>query len=374
MGQEAEAALRRNEAGLRLALEAGRMGSFEWVIETGEIRWSDNLEAIHGLARGAFDGTFESFQVLIHPDDRAGVLRNLRRCVESGADYEAEFRSAAPHGRVQWILGKGKVLHDEHGRASRMIGVCMDLTDRKRAEEALTEADRRKDEFLAMISHELRNPLWAIANASAVLDRIGSADPNAAEARGVIRRQTEQLTRLVNDLLDISGLAAGKMALQRTALDLAVVVRRCVDELAGARWMDRHRHELRLRPAPILGDGGRLQQVVTNLITNAVKYTPIGGSIVVEVEPEGGEAIFRVRDSGVGIAPEFLPRVFDLFAQSERGMERRGGGLGIGLALVKQLVDAHGGQVEVRSAGPDRGSEFVVRLPLAEAAGIPRSS
>ena len=168
-------ALSRNEAGLQLALEAGKMGSFEWNIQTNEIKWSDNLEAIHGLAPGTFDGTFESFQALIHRDDRAGVLENIRRSVETGADYEAEFRSATPDGSTHWILGKGMVLRDERGGPSRMLGVCMDITTRKRAEEALRESDRRKDEFLAMISHELRNPLFAIANAASVLDSLGDA-------------------------------------------------------------------------------------------------------------------------------------------------------------------------------------------------------
>ncbi len=365
-------ALRRNEARLRLALEAGDMGSFEWNIQTGEIRWSENLEAIHGLPQGTFSGTFESFQTLIHAEDRASVLEQIRRCVETGADYEAEFRSSAHGGTAHWIMGKGKVFADGQGRPSRMMGVCTDITRRKGAEEAIRESERRKDEFIAMISHELRNPLSAITSASALLDRVDMADPIGAKARGVIRRQTEQLTRIVNDLLDISRVTAGKLVLQETALDLAALVERCVKEIGGAHALDHHRRELRFARALVRGDSVRLEQVVTNLLTNAAKYTPAGGTITVEVEPVGGEAVLRVRDTGIGIGPDLLPRIFDLFVQSERGLDRRDGGLGVGLSIVRRLVEAHGGRVEARSAGTNLGAELIVRLPLAETPAEPR--
>jgi PAS domain S-box-containing protein len=364
---DAEEALRRKEASLLLALEAGEMGSFEWNIQTGEIRWSDNLEAIHGLPAGTFSGSFESFQTLIHAEDRAGVLEQIRCCVETGTDYEAEFRSSAHGGPPHWIMGKGKVFADGAGQPSRMMGVCMDITRRKRGEEAIRESERRKDEFIAMISHELRNPLSAIASASAVLDQVALGDPVATKASGVIRRQTAQLTRIVNDLLDISRITAGKLALQQAPLDLAGLVDRCVKELGGAHALDRHRREIRLARAMVRGDSVRLEQVVTNLLTNAVKYTPATGTISVEVEPVGDEAVLRVRDTGIGIAPDLLPRIFDLFVQSERGLDRRDGGLGVGLSIVRRLVEAHGGRVEARSAGTNLGAELIVRLPLADA-------
>ena len=364
--KQAEEALRRNEAGLRLALEAGEMGSWEWNIRTGEIRWSENLERIHGLATGSFNGTFDAYKALIHPDDREGVLAAIRTSIESRADYEAEFRSSSSRD-VRWMLGKGKVLTDEQGVPSRMIGICMDVTKRKRAEEAILQADRRKDEFLAMISHELRNPLSAIMNASALLDRASAADPAWSKTLSVILRQTEQLTRIVDDLLDISRLNAGKLILERNALDLANLVDRCVKVLAGRHLLDRHRLDLRLASAPVDGDGARLEQVVTNLLTNALKYTPAGGTIAVDVASDGAEAVLRVTDTGIGIPPELLPRIFDLFVQSERGLDRRDGGLGVGLSIVRRLVEAHGGRVDAESAGPNRGAEFVVRLPLATA-------
>ncbi len=371
-------ALNRNETGLQLALQAGNMGSFEWNIQTNEIKWSDNLEAIHGLEPGTFDGTFESFQALIHRDDRAAVLENIRRAVETGANYEVEFRSATLDGHTQWILGKGTVLRDERGAPWRMLGVCMDITTRKLAEETLRESDRRKDEFLAMISHELRNPLFAIANASAVLDSLATPDPVSAKARGMIRRQTEQLTRIVNDLLDIARLNTGKLVLQSTRLDLGALVEKCVAGLASNHLFDRHLYEVRVVPAMVHGDSARLEQILTNLLTNSLKYTPAGGAVIIGVETIDGDAVLRVRDTGFGIAPDLLPRVFDLFVQSERGLDRRDGGMGLGLAIVRQLVEAHGGRAEVHSDGPDCGTEIIIRLPLvnrvAASAGAALSS
>jgi CheY-like chemotaxis protein/two-component sensor histidine kinase len=223
-----------------------------------------------------------------------------------------------------------------------------------------------------MISHELRNPLSAIMSASVLLDRLAVGEATYGKACGVIRRQCEQLTRIVNDLLDISRLTAGKLTLHRVALDLAALVERCMGELAGAHLLDSHRYERRLAPVHVHGDSMRLEQVVTNLITNAVKYTPASGLISVEVEPVGDHAVLRVRDTGVGIDPDLLPRIFDLFVQSERGLDRRDGGLGVGLCIVRRLVEAHGGRVEARSAGLNQGAEVIVHLPLATAPAAER--
>lgn len=369
---KSEEALRRSEAGLRLALEAGEMGSFEWDIRTGELRWSENLETIHGLPAGSFGRTFDAFKGLIHPDDRERVLGAIGHSLETGSDYESEFRSAGSDGEEpRWMLGKGKVLVDEGGRPCRMIGVCMDITRRKRAEQATQEANRRKDEFIAMVSHELRNPLAAIMNQAALLDRITAGDDLSARACAAIRRQAQQLASIVDDLLDVSRLAAGKLTLERTTQDLAALVERCVQDFVGRRLLDEHRRELRLSPAYVSGDGPRLEQVVSNLLTNALKYTPRGGRITVTVDRQGGDAVLRVSDSGIGIAPELMPRIFDLFVQSDRGLDRRDGGLGLGLSIVRRLVEAHGGRIEARSAGPNQGSEFIVRLPGAVALPAP---
>jgi PAS domain S-box-containing protein len=365
---------RRTEPALRLALEAGEIGVWEWDIGTGEVRWSDNLEQIHGIPSGSFGRTFEAYRALVHPEDRERVMGAIRGCLEGRLDYEVEFRCADDRG-PRWMLGKGKVLVGDGGQPFRVVGICMDITRRKQAEQAASDANRRKDEFLAMVSHELRDPLSVILNAATLFDHVAKADPVASQASAAIHRQTDQLVRIVDDLLDVSRLSAGKMTLERTSVDVVALVHRCINDLVERRMLDRHRYELRFSGARVNGDGPRLRQIVSNLLMNAIKYTPPGGKIIVEVEPEGGEAVLRVKDSGVGIAPDFLPRVFDLFAQSDRGLERREAGLGVGLSIARSLVEAHGGRIEARSAGLGKGSEFTVRLPLgaspiSEAPGI----
>jgi PAS domain S-box-containing protein len=359
-----EHALRLSEASQRFTQDAGKMGSWEWDLPAGAIRWSDNLEQIHGLAPGTFGRTFEAYQALVHPEDRDRFLDAVRACLEGRGDYEAEFRTVGSEGSIHWLLAKGRVVRGDKGEPARMIGVCRDVTARKNAEQALLEANQRKDEFLAMVSHELRNPLAAIMSSASLLD-VSAGGAASMKARETIQHQTERLVRIVDDLLDVSRLTAGKLTLERKPLDFGALVERCVQDVVAHRLLDRHAYEVRCASAPVHGDGPRLEQVVTNLLTNAIKYTPPGGRISVQVEADGPDAVLRVSDSGIGIAPELLARIFDLFMQSERGLDRREGGLGLGLAIVRHLVKAHGGHVEAHSAGPGTGTELVVRLPLA---------
>jgi signal transduction histidine kinase len=237
---------------------------------------------------------------------------------------------------------------------------------RKRA-ETLAEVDRRKDEFLAMLSHELRNPLGAIANASYILEQQETAEPGSQRAVAIIRRQIQHLVRMVDDLLDVSRITRGKVELRRAPLDLQDIVRHAV-ETARPLTEEKEqtlRAEISAEPLPVDGDATRLEQVFSNLLRNAVKFTGSGGTIEVSSRRDGaGEALVVVRDDGIGIAPELLPRIFDLFAQGEQTLDRSGAGLGIGLTLARRLVEMHGGRIEARSPGPGRGSEFEVRLPL----------
>jgi signal transduction histidine kinase/CheY-like chemotaxis protein len=229
-----------------------------------------------------------------------------------------------------------------------------------------TEADRRKDEFLAMLGHELRNPLAAIRNALWMLDETGSAGELEKRQRNVIDRQTHHLVRMVDDLLDVSRVTRGKISLQHQAVNLGDLVRRCMLELGMGRLAEVHELTLELRTETVCveGDPVRLEQVVCNLIHNAVKYTPRGGSVSVSAEEEGGQAIIRVRDTGLGITADMLGKIFEPFTQVESSRKRSEGGLGLGLPLVRSLVELHNGTVEASSAGRGRGSEFVVRLPL----------
>jgi len=255
------------------------------------------------------------------------------------------------------------------------VGIGFDITERKAHEAELVaargaaeRANRAKDEFLAMLGHELRNPLSAIGSAVAVLERLRLDDLRGTRATQVIARQTQHLARLMDDLLDVGRVVTGKITLERRAMDLLAAVRRAVATLRAAGVTERHDISVDGRPVWVDGDATRLEQVVTNLVSNALKFTPNGGTIRVWVGTEDGGAVLRVSDTGVGMSSELLPRVFDLFVQGDQPPERSSGGLGIGLTLVRQLVELHGGRVEARSAGAGQGSVFTIRLPYAKLA------
>ena len=253
-------------------------------------------------------------------------------------------------------------------RAALAVDNAALYTDAEQARTQAEEANRAKDQFLAMLGHELRNPLGAISVASSVLGQAPTPEQDS-RARDVIIRQTEHLTRLVDDLLDVTRGALGKIELVRTEMDMAEVVRRCIATLDGGGKLDHHVVTVDAEPAWVAADAARIEQIVTNLLSNSLKFTPRGGAIRVTVRRERDEAVLRVADDGAGISAELLPFVFDLFVQGDRGLDRRSGGLGVGLTLVRRLVELHGGRVEAVSAGHGRGSEFTVRLPLvAEAA------
>ncbi|MBN9120704.1 MAG: response regulator [Planctomycetes bacterium] len=247
------------------------------------------------------------------------------------------------------------------------------LAEARRAADALREADRRKDEFLATLAHELRNPLAPLRNGLQILGLARSPE-TATRARAMMERQLGHMVRLVDDLLDISRVTSGKMRLRRELVEIRSVVESAVEASRPAIETGRHALAVKLPDERLWlrADPTRLAQVIGNLLTNAAKYTPDGGRVDVSVEREGGHTVVRVTDTGVGIPADMLPRVFDLFTQVDRHLERAQGGLGIGLALVKRLVEMHGGAITAESPGPDRGSTFVVRLPLAAGDPVPQ--
>jgi signal transduction histidine kinase/ActR/RegA family two-component response regulator len=286
-------------------------------------------------------------------------------------------------------IGLGAAAHPRDGanltlverplhQATLTCAVYAALRARRRQYELrdlLAEADRalrQRDEFLAMLGHELRNPLGVISSAVQILNRVGSLSREAVETRDMIERQTSHLTRLVDDLLDVSRVSSGKIALRRELVELNEIARECFANCAA--MIAAQGHELTLAPSPeplvVQGDAVRLEQIVNNLLTNAIKYTPAGGRIVLSItresdEGESPKAVVRVRDNGVGIEPDMLVRVFDMFTQADRPLDRTQGGVGLGLTLVRRLVEMHGGTVRASSAGIGKGSEFEVRLPLA---------
>jgi signal transduction histidine kinase len=321
--------------------------------------------------------------------DRVKFLRHLQECQEHGAGLtELTLITAAGQGRPVVLDSRATGSDDPADPEYRIrywVSV-IDVSERKRAEEALRkahaelaeraaeleaanralqEADRRKDEFLAMLGHELRNPLAPIRNTAQVLRRLDLPASRATWASDLIERQVAHLSRLVDDLLDVSRITRGTVQLHRRSVELAGLLAHAIETLRPL--LDAHEHHLEttLLAEPIVldADPDRVIQIFENLLTNAVKYTPKGGKIKLAIEQTASAVIISVIDNGIGIAPDLLPRIFDLFAQANQGLDRRQGGLGIGLTLVRRLVELHGGHIEAVSPGLGQGSTFRVRLP-----------
>jgi PAS domain S-box-containing protein len=379
--KRADEALRTSEARLRAALEVGRIGIWELDLERGLGYWSPTAFAVTGIDPVATASGKDNWRALLHPDDVAAVNAEWRRARDAREEYRYAHRIVRPDGVVRWLDARGRFFYDEDRRPVRMLGAFVDVTDRKVveaereyllgiAERARVEAEagsRAKDEFLAMLGHELRNPLAAVRNAVVTAQLDGARRDRSLD---IARRQVDQLARLLDDLLDVARITQGRIQLRRERTDLAGIVARAVETTRAVVEQRGHTLDVRL-PAEdvrIDADPTRIEQVVVNLITNAAKYTETGGRIAVEVRRDGTDAVLAVRDSGIGIAPDMLKRVFDLFAQAERGLDRAQGGLGIGLTIVKRVAELHGGRVEARSDGVGRGAEFVVRLPVLPAA------
>ena len=309
------------------------------------------------------------FASLIHPDDRAANVAQVVRLIAGDvASFEIENRSIRKDGEVRWVRKFVSVLTDEAGQPAHLLALVTDTTDRRRAEDALRDADRRKDEFLATLAHELRNPLAPLRTGLEVLRR--SPDRATREhARELMERQLEHMVRLVDDLLDVSRISRGVVGLVRGPVALQTVVAHALDTVAPQISARRLTLTTDVPPTPVIVDGDltRLAQVVGNLLNNAAKFTPLDGHVGLTVRVEGGDAVIQVRDDGEGMAAELLPRVFDLFTQASRAGGRTHGGLGIGLYLVRRLVEFHGGSVTASSAGPGQGSVFTARLPLLPA-------
>ena len=360
----AEAALAESRERLRAALDASDTGTFRWDIVTNEVDWDENLNRLFGMALGADTRSLPDFMPLIHADDRQRFIDACKRCADEGADFEEEFRVVWPDGTTRWLYDKGRVYTSADG-SRYMTGACVDITERHQKEDALRAADRQKDEFIGMLSHEIRNPLAPMLYSVSVLER-HLADPVTRRPLEVIGRQVRRMIRIVDDLLDVSRVTQGKISLQRDRLRIAEVVVQAVE--ASRPLMEAHKHTLRLRNADpslvVLGDMVRLGQVLENLLVNAAKYTPAGGTVTVTVVQDGDHASITVSDTGVGIAPAMLSKVFELFTQADTSLDRSEGGLGIGLTLVDRLTRLHGGTVEAHSHGLGCGSSFIVKLPL----------
>ncbi len=373
---KAERALRRSEELLRIALSAARAGAWARDIKSGLLQWSEEYYRMLGLQPGAIEPSLDAALERIHAEDRPRFQQLIAKAIREGEPIDDIHRIVPAPGRVRWVRSISRTLRDPEGAPRRVTGIVIDMTDHmetndelRRANERLMQEDRQKDEFLAMLSHELRNPLMPIKHALYILERTSPGSEQARRAKGTIERQVDQITRLVNDLLDVSRISRGKIALQRERLDLCQVIERTLED---------HRPLFALRgialqgcqpghPIWVNGDAARLAQVLGNLLHNAEKFSKDRGTVSIAIEQRDGQALMHVSDEGAGISPDLLVRVFEPFTQGEQNLARTAGGLGLGLALVKGLVELHGGSVEAASEGKDRGSRFTVRLP-AEAA------
>jgi PAS domain S-box-containing protein len=369
----AEAEVRRSEERLRFALDAALMGTWDWDLRTNTVVWSENLARIHGLPPGTFDGTFASYEREIHPDDRSKVFASVQRALAEGVPHDVEYRIVAPDGTVRWVEGKGRVEY-ENGTPVRMSGVCVIVTRRKEAElarlAAAEEASRAKDEFLAVLSHELRTPLNAIMGWAQLLPQDGLPQGRVRQAIEVIGRNARLQAQLIEDILDVSRIITGKMDLERRPVTVEQLVASAVAAVLPAADAKRIVVSQDVRPGlpPLEGDPRRLQQVLGNLLSNAVKFTPAEGSVQVGARADANGVVITIRDSGAGIDPEFLPFVFERFRQADTRTTRHHGGLGLGLAIARHIVEQHGGIIAVHSDGPGAGSTFEVRLPVTASA------
>src|SRR4051812_40954188 len=332
-----------------------------------------NIDQLKGYELGAVDYCY----VPIVPEVLRGKVQVLvelyrkRRELERANEALALANTTLQAEKTRELEALNRVLADANAELAKANEALQrEIAERKRFEQELQEADRRKDEFLAMLSHELRNPLAAISNVAHVMKTSPAIDPQLRWARDVLGRQTGHLTRLIDDLLDVSRITRGKVTLRREPLELKSVVAAAIETtrtLISGRGHTVH-VDIPEEAIPVVGDRVRLTQVVDNVLTNAAKYTKEGGKITISLTSEDadggpGEAVIRVRDTGMGIAPELLPTMFELFRRADDSLGRSEGGLGIGLALARGLIEMHGGRIEAFSEGPDKGSEFTIRLP-----------
>jgi PAS domain S-box-containing protein len=378
----AEERLRQSGERLQMAMDAAKIYSWELDVATGQIEWSSNLERVLGFSlSNDYETTVND---LIHDEDRRTTARKIERAIENRENFESEFRLVdAATGDAVWVRSQGVLIDDITGdKQPRFVGITQNITERKQAEQEreqlllreqiarqqAEEASRLKDEFLATVSHEIRTPLNAILGWSQML-MTNKIRPNDMQgAIETIYRNAKSQAQLIEDILDVSRIITGKIRLEPRPISLAPLIQTAVESLRPAIEAKNIRLQMRLdfEPRMVSADPNRLQQVVWNLVSNAIKFTPENGSVSIELESDASRTKIIVSDTGKGIDAEFLPFVFERFRQADGSSTRKHGGLGLGLAIVRHIVELHGGSVEVNSEGADKGTTFTVYLPLAQ--------
>ena len=373
--KQSEMALAEREEQLRLALDAADVGLWDVDVGSEHMFWPPRVKAMFGISADK-PVSLQDYYDGLHPDDRKLTLTSFANATDPNlrTQYDAEYRTIGKEDKViRWVAARGRGIFNDANQCIRVIGTAIDITQRKANEEALRESeerlretDRRKDEFLAMLAHELRNPLAPISAAAQILQLAKLDEAQVRRTSQIIDRQVKHMTSLVDDLLDVSRVTRGLVELENTTLDISHVVADAIEQVTPLVRARNHHLGLQMTPeAPFVrGDRKRLVQVVANLLNNAAKYTPEGGHIQLKIEVQGNHVLIQVNDNGIGMTAELVARAFDLFAQAERTSDRSSGGLGLGLALVKSLLELHHGTVTCESAGLGKGSVFTACLPL----------
>ncbi len=364
--KQAESTLRRSQQRYRALLDA-----------TAQIVWTTDPQGQvveDSPSWREFTGqTYHEWRGLgwldaLHPDDRERAAEAWRKAIDTKTIYQVDYRLRSAGGAYRHTAVRSVPVMDDHGRITEWVGMNTDVTEQRRAEEALRETDRRKDEFLAMLGHELRNPLAGITGAVQVLEFIGLKDPEAQKMRAIIDRQTQHMRRLIDDLLDVSRISRGKLQLRVAAVHLGDLVRQTAEDFRQSIERKELKFTVQLCDdrLDIHGDATRLAQIVVNLLQNAAKFTSAGGEVTLTTSRDDTHhaAVISVHDTGIGMDRETLSRLFEPFRQAKHTINAAEGGLGLGLALVKGLVSLHGGQISAQSAGLEQGSTFTIRLPL----------
>ena len=376
-----ERALRETEEFHRFAAEAGRTGAWYVRLDNFECSLSPVMTELMDFPAGQTVASVEQWNAAVVPEDRPAMTNAIQTTIDTGAQFDIEFRITRADGGVRWLHSHGGLVRDAAGKPLRLHGASVDITDRKRAEEerekllasersARSQAEhisRMKDEFLATLSHELRTPLSAILGWSQIINRPSTKPEDISQGLDVIQRNARAQAQIIEDLLDMSRIISGKVRLDVQRLDLATIVQTAVDTARPTADTKGVRLQSVIDPLQgivVSGDANRLQQVLWNLLSNAIKFTPRDGRVQVLVERVNSHIEISVIDTGEGISPDFLPYVFDRFRQADASTTRRHGGLGLGLSIVKQLVELHGGSVRAKSGGPGKGSTFMVHLPV----------
>jgi PAS domain S-box-containing protein len=379
----AHQSVRENAERMRMAMDVAQIGAWEWRLASGQMTWSSDPEALFGFPNGSLGAELRMFRSL-HPDDKEDLERAIATARETGT-YGTEYRIVRPDGSLVWVTERGRVVADADGNPTRVVGISRDVTaereaghererllqEARQAEDEAEHQSRLKDDFLATLSHELRTPMNVILGWLTILDR-GKPLRDASSAIAVIRRNAEHQAKLIEDLLDMTRLMAGAVRLEMNDVDVSALVDATIEGLQPAA--DGKSVQLISSVEPgigeVLGDAKRLQQVLSNLVQNAVKFTSSGGRVEIRAWRVNGYLRISVQDNGQGIAPEFLPHVFERFRQQDSSMTKEAYGLGLGLSIAKLLIELHGGSVQASSPGVGQGATFTVEIPTAAPATI----